>query len=403
MEHTLAMVLVGGRGKRMGILCRVRPKPALPFAGRFRIIDFSLSNCVHSQVRNVAILTDYRRLHMAKYLRRWYLNNPGLGSFRVLEPQAGYYKGTADAVYQNVNYLKESDADAVLILAGDTVYKMDYRRILDFHRSIQADITLGVVEVPIEQAHRYGIVKTNSKDRVIDYIEKPEVPQNNLASMGIYVFNKAFLMERISDYGSASYLMHDLTYNVVPEMVKRDRFFAYRFDGYWRDIGTIEAFYEANMEVISQQAYLSLDGRWPVLTAEHSSPLPANLDTSNVVNSIISPGCVVRGHVENSILSPNVCIEDGATVRNSVLMSNVSVDYHAVVDRCIVDEQVNIGKFCYIGFGGTSLSRYHEITVIGKAAAVPPYTAIGQNCKVLPQVGPSDFITSAVPSGSVVF
>jgi glucose-1-phosphate adenylyltransferase len=403
MAQTLAMVLAGGRGKRMDILCQVRPKPALPFAGRFRVIDFSLSNCIHSQIRDIVVLTDYQRSHMAKYLRNWLQNNPGFSEFRILEPQAGSYKGTADAVYQNLDYLRKANAATVLILAGDHVYKMDYRRMLAFHEQVKADVTVGVIPVPIEEAYRFGIVTIDPEGRVVDFVEKPRYPQSNLVSMGIYVFNKRILSKRLSDDAVLPDSPHDFGYAILPDMVRRgDRVFAYKFNDYWRDIGTAAAYYEANMEIMSQQARFSLDGRWPVLTSERDSPSPGDHDTGNVVNSIVNPSCVVRGRVENSILSADVCIEDEAVVKNSVLMSNVSVGYHSVVDRCILDEQVNIGKFCYIGFGANILSGEWETTILGKAVVVPPYTAIGHNCKVLPHVGPSDFTTSAVPSGSIV-
>jgi glucose-1-phosphate adenylyltransferase len=402
MEQTLAMVLAGGKGKRMDILCQVRPKPALPFAGRFRVIDFSLSNCIHSEIRDIAVLTDYQRENMSKYLRSWYMNNPGLCEFCILEPRAGSYKGTADAVYQNLDYLKEAVADMVLILAGDHVYKMDYRDMLAFHKQMRADVTVGVVPVPIEEAHRFGIVTVDSEGRVIDFMEKPRQPQSNLVSMGIYVFNKRVLGKRLTEDAARADSAHDFGYAVIPAMVGQDRIFAYKFNGYWRDIGTAAAFYEANMEIVSQQERFSSDGRWPILTGEYSSSEPGDIETGSIVKSIISPDCVVRGHVENSILSPGVCIDDEAVVRNSVLMPEASIGYHTVVDRCILDEKVNIDKFCYIGFGGSLLSEDYETTVLGKGTVVPPFTTIGHNCKILPHVTPEDFTASVVPSNSIV-
>lgn len=399
MENTVAMVLAGGRGKRMDILCQVRPKPALPFAGRFRVIDFSLSNCIHSRIQNIAVLTDYQHSHMAGYLRNWHLSNFNPGEFRVLEPQAGSYKGTADAVYQNLNYLKETGTDTVLILAGDHVYKMDYRRMLDFHLRVRADVTVGVIPVPIKEAHRFGIITVGPDGRVVDFVEKPGHPQSNLVSMGIYVFNREVLSERLTEDAGRFDSSHDFGYAILPEVVERDRVFAFRFSDYWRDIGTAAAYYEANMEIMGRQARFSLDGSWPILTAERDT-LPFNLATGNVISSIISPGCVVKGRVENSILSPGVCVEDEAIVRNSVLMSNVSVGYHSVVERCILDEEVKIGKYCHVGFGAPVLDC--EITVLGKGVVVPHYTIVGHNCKVLPHVGAGDFIASMVPSGSIV-
>jgi glucose-1-phosphate adenylyltransferase len=220
--------------------------------------------------------------------------------------------------------------------------------------------------------------------------------------MGIYIFNKQVMCERLAEDAAQADSPHDFGYAILPSMVSQDRVFAYQFKNYWRDIGTAAAYYEANMEIISQQASFSLDGMWPVLTAEHDYLPPKDLNTGNIVNSIISPGCIIKGRVENSILSPGVCIEDEAIVRNSVLMSNVFVGYHSVVEQCVLDERVNIGKFCYIGFGANLPADGRETTVLGKRVIVPSYTAIGHNCKVLPYVDTEDFISSSVPSGLVI-
>ena len=402
MKKALAMILAGGKGKRMDILCRERPKPALPFAGRFRVIDFSLSNCVNSQIQNIAVLTDYQRSHMANYLKSWSLNNPGHDKFQVLEPKAVSYKGTADAVYQNLDFLLEADADLMLILAGDHVYKMDYRRMLAFHDQVKADVTVGVIMVPIEEANRFGIVTVDAGDRVVNFVEKPQYPQSNLVSMGIYVFNKPVMYERLIEDAAKADSPHDFGYAVLPGMVQRDRVFAYKFNDYWRDIGTAAAYYEANMGIMNQKAHFCLDGSWPILTGRNRPKSSEELQIGHVVNSIISPDCIVKGRVENSILSPGVFVDGEAVVRDSILMSSVSVGYHSVVDQCILDERVNIGKFCYIGFGGSLLPRKEDITILGKGAIVPPYTAIGHGCKVLPNVGINDFTTSVLPSGGMV-
>ena len=393
MEEAVAMVLAGGRGKRMDILCQVRPKPALPFGGRFKVFDFSLSNCVHSQIRDIGVLTDYKRSHMAKYLQSWSLNNPGAGEFRVLEPRAGSYKGTADAVYQNLDYLKEANPNKVLILAGDHVYKMDYRQILSFHENAKADVTVGVIPVPIEEAHRFGIVTVDSEGRVVNFVEKPRHPQSNLVSMGVYVFNKGILCERLIEDAAWPDSPHDFGFAIIPGMVRRDRVFAYKFNDYWRDIGNAAAFYEANMEITGQQARFSLDGKWTILSTEY---------TGNVVNCMISPGCVVKGLVENSILSPGVLIESEAVVKDSILMPDVTVGHRSIVYSSILDEQVNIGKYCFIGFKDGPISKGLNITILGKGAVVPPHTVIGRDCKVVPGAEPSDFKRGMIFPGSTV-
>ncbi|MBI4303681.1 MAG: NTP transferase domain-containing protein [Chloroflexi bacterium] len=400
MERAIAMILAGGRGKRMDILCHERPKPALPFAGRFRVIDFSLSNCIHSEVKNIAILTDYQRSSMANYLKGWYSMNRIPESFEILEPKAGSYSGTANAVYQNLDYLREQRADKVLILAGDHIYKMDYRKMLAFHEQVKADVTVGVIPVPIEEAHRFGIVTTDSQHRIVDFTEKPKMPQSNLVSMGIYIFNREILAERLAEDAALPDSPHDFGYAIIPKTTKRDRVFAYKYDGYWQDIGTTKAYFEANIELTYRQPLYSLDGTWPLFTEGNDLPLPKKSQQGTIISSLVSPGCVIKGHVENSILSPGVWVDEKAVVRNSVLLSNAFVGYHSVVDHCILDEGATVGKFCYTGYG-TSLNS-GDITVIGRNVTVPPHTAVGRSCTIFPHIGAADFSTNVVPSGTVM-
>lgn len=402
MSGTLAMVLAGGKGKRMDILCHLRPKPALPFAGRLKVIDFSLSNCIYSEVKDIAVLTDYQRSHMAEYLGRWQLVNANSLDFSVLEPEAGSYRGTADAVYQNLDYLSKRKASTVLVLAGDHVYKLDYRKMLAFHQQVGADVTVGVIPVPFEQAHRFGTVTLGNDGRILEFLEKSPASRSNLASMGIYVFNKDVLSERLTEDADDEISRHDFGYSILPNMVKRDKVFAYGFKGYWQDIGTVEAYYEANMELIRDQPSFSLNGSSPVLTHERLLSTPRIVNEANIRNSLVSPGCVVRGCVENSVLSPRVRVDEGSVVKNSVIMENTSIGYHSLVDRCVLDEEVNVGEYCYIGFGSSLVPGSWDVTILGKGVTVPPRTAIGRNCKILPQVGPEDFATNVVPAGAVI-
>ncbi|MFC2036106.1 glucose-1-phosphate adenylyltransferase family protein [Chloroflexota bacterium] len=402
MQQAIAMILAGGNGKRMGFLCQDRAKPALHFAGTFRIIDFSLSNCMYSQIRDVAVLTSHQRINMAKYLNSWHLNNPGFRGFHILEPEAGFYKGTADAVYKNLDYLMRVNADEVLILAGDHIYSMDYRLMLAFHRQVKADVTIGIIQILPENVPRFGVVTIDPMGKVVDFTEKPRHPQSNMVSMGIYVFNKRVLYKRLIEDAARLDSPHDFGYAILPKMVQQDRVFAYEFRGYWRDIGTVTAFYRANMEILNKEVHSNFNKGWPVLTVEPDSSSSEDFNTGNVVNSIVSPDCVVKGRVENSVLSPGVIIDNEAVVRNSILMSNVYIGYHSVVDHCILDEQVNVGNFCYLGFGEKPISDERDTTILGKGAIVPHYTAIGHNCKVLPNVEPDDFTMSLVPSGNIV-
>ena len=401
MNRIVALILAGGRGKRMDVLCHVRPKPALPFAGRFKVIDFTLSNCVYSEISDLAILTDYQRSYMAKYLREWSITN-AVRTFHILEPKAGSYKGTADAVFQNLAYLNNFNAENVLILSGDHIYKVDYREMLAFHEQAKADVTVGVIRVPIEEAHRFGTVSLGGGGEILEFVEKSRNPKSNLASMGIYVFNRDTLSQRLEEDAIQPDSPHDFGYAILPGMVGRDKVYAYEFTEYWQDIGTPQAYYAANMELISAQPSFSLNTTRTVLTQRLNLPPPSISHKAMVVNSLLSPGCVIKGRVENSILSPGVLVDEQAEIRNSVLMPNVFVGYHSVVDTCIIDEGVNIGKLCYIGFGKSLLLGDGDITVLGKGVNVPSHTAIGRNCTVLPYVGMSSFRGNLIAPGSII-
>ncbi|MBI2851580.1 MAG: NTP transferase domain-containing protein [Chloroflexi bacterium] len=400
MHHVQSVILAGGKGTRMDVLCHFRPKPMLPFAGKFHVIDFTLSNCVYSGVGNIAVLTDYQRSHIANYLGRWATVNFDPASFRILEPQKGSYKGTADAVYQNLDSFY--GADKVLVLAGDHIYKLDYRQMLAFHDSVRADVTVGVVQVPIEEAHRFGTVATEADSRIYDFLEKSPVSQSNLASMGIYIFNRDVLASYVIDDAANHNSRHDFGYSILPRVVKQERTFAYRFDDYWQDIGTMGAYYMANMDIIARQPAFSLNGATPVLTADEDHSQSRIFKQASVRNSIIGAGCVIKGHVENSILSPGVWVEEQAVVRNSVVMYGGFVGYHSIVNSSVLDERVNIGDFCYIGFGSGPASNEPDLTILGKDVKVPPHTAVGRNCRVLPHVGHTDFSARAVPSGATI-
>ena len=397
---TLAVVLAGGKGKRMDILCHIRPKPVLPFAGRFKVIDFSLSNCVYSQINDIAVLTDYQRSQMATYLQKWHQANARSANFRVLEPKVDCYRGTADAAYQNLEYVNKRRGDMVLVLAGDHVYKLDYRKMVDFHQEVKADVTVGIIPVAIDQAHRFGTVTIDDEGRITEFLEKSLKPQSNLASMGIYVFNKDFLNQRLIEDAGDPNSQHDFGYSILPKIVKKDRVYAYRFSGYWQDIGTIEAYYEANMELTGGQPRFSLDGTAPVLTHEQPLSAPCLGKHATIRNSVVSNGCVVRGHVENSILSPGVWVDEQAVVKNSIVMKGTFIGYHSIVDRCVLDESVNVGDYCYVGF--VMIPGDWDITVLGKGVTVPSHTAIGRGCKISPNIGPSDFATSVVSPGAVI-
>lgn len=396
------MILAGGRGRRMDIFCHLRPKSALPIAGRFSVIDFSLSNCVHSQIENVAVLTDYQRSHMANYLKGWSVANGKPYNLDILEPETSSYKGTSDAVFQNLDYLESCEVNTVLILAGDHVYKMDYRKMLAFHEEMKADATVGVVPVLANQAHRFGTVSLNAQGQIEKFKEKARIPLSNLASMGIYIFNKDILTEYLIKDAQRQDSTHDFGYAILSEMVKQARVFAYRFYDYWQDVGTVNAYYLANMDLINQTPSYSLNGNWPILTSGQNGPNPEVIGQGKIENSLISPGCVIKGHVVNSILSPNVQVEEQAVVQDSILMPGTFVGYHSSIDNCIVDESVSIGQFSYVGWGRSLFPRKEGLTIVGAKAAIPPCTAIGCNCTIMPKTLVTDFLQQVVPSNTTV-
>jgi glucose-1-phosphate adenylyltransferase len=383
MRKSVAMIMAGGRGRRMDVLCHARPKPVLPFAGSFKVIDFTLSNCIHSEIDDISMLVDYQRSQMAKYVRQWSLTNT-IDKLHVLEPETGSFYGTADAVYRNISYLDKSGAENILILSGDHIYRMDYREMLAHHERTGADVTVGVIRVPIEEANRFGTVMTGNDGEIIKFVEKSSRPPSNLASMGIYVFNREILAQRLEEDARQPDSPHDFGYSILPGMVGKDKVSAFEFIGYWQDIGTPRAYYNASMELIDATTPVNLNTTRPILTGYRAFP-PAEISRhASVENSLVSPGCVIRGHVENSILSPGVWVDEHAEVRNSVLMENVFVGYRSVVDKCIIDAETNIRKLCHVGTVEASLPGDEDITILRKGIAVPSHTTIDHRGWVLP-------------------
>jgi glucose-1-phosphate adenylyltransferase len=401
-KKEVALILAGGRGKRMDILCDLRPKPALPFAGRFRVIDFSMSNCIHSQITDVAVLVDYQQERMAEYLTKWHAINGRTTNLHILPPRVDSYTGTADAVFQNLDYLEKRGTDTVLILAGDHVYEMDYRKMMAFHDKMKADATVAVVQVPTQETHRFGTVEVDADGRIKEFKEKSSISRSNLASMGIYVFNKDRLASRLREDAAEPGSLHDFGYNILPRIIKTDRVFAYEFKGYWHDIGTVKAYYEANMELLAPRPNLSLNSDWPIINESNTLTIYRAGQKGSIVNSLISPGCVIHGRVENSVLSPGVHVAEQALVRNSVVMADTSIGYHSIVDGCILDEKVNIGNFCYVGFGAGLLPGNAEISVLGRDVTVPDRTAIGRRCSVRTGLGPDAFGARLILAGTIL-
>ena len=404
MKKVLVLILAGGRGERMGLLCHKRAKPVLPYAGNYRVIDFSLSNCLNSHLIDIAIITDYQRTSVSGCLDNglplW--QRAGV-SLKILSPRRGSYKGTADAVFQNFNYIEEQGSDLVVILAGDHVYKMDYRPFLTYHARKRADVTVAVTFVSIEEAHRFGVVTIDERGQIVDFKEKPRLPRSNLVSMGIYVFSKEALLRCLDEDSQNRYSQHDFGQSIIPGMIGRDRVFAYKFNNYWRDIGTVEGYYEASLEMLQERPPISMNGRWPVVSSQ-GEPSPVSVFSSGVLEaSLAGSGCVIRGRVCNSVLSDNVVVAEGALVKDSLILPNCFIGKHCVIDCCILDEGVNIGADCYIGFGpGSLLGGSDDLTLVGAGVCIPPHTIIGRNCRILPGTTHSDFTTSMVSSGSLI-
>ena len=352
------MLLAGGQGSRLYALTRNIAKPAVPYGGKYRIIDFPLSNCINSGIETVGVLTQYQPLELSDYIGSgmpWDLDRSQAG-VHVLPPYqrnkgADWYKGTANAIYQNIAFIERYDPEYVLVLSGDHIYKMDYSKMIEAHKEKNADCTIAVIEVEMEEASRFGILNTNPDGSIYEFDEKPAVPKSNLASMGIYVFNwkkmRKYLIEDENDATSEN----DFGKNVLPAMLNAgERMFAYRFEGYWKDVGTIDSLWEANMDILNPKVPLDLSDReWGIYSRNAGLPPHYIADSAKVQNSSISEGCNVYGEVEFSVLFPGVTVEEGAIVYDSILMPGAHVGKGAKVQYAIVAENVDIGENAVVG------------------------------------------------------
>jgi glucose-1-phosphate adenylyltransferase len=417
----VAMIMAGGAGTRLTVLSEKRAKPSVPFAGKYRIIDFTLSNCVNSDIYNIAVLTQYRPHSLNEHIgigKPWDLDRAS-GGVRLLQPyQVGggeqvWYRGTADAVLQNFDYVKDLRADRVLVLGGDHIYKMDYSKMLRFHDDNRADLTVAVMEVPLEETNRFGIMTVDEDQRITAFHEKPkDRDKGPLASMGIYVFNADVLEQRLRA-GTQEFPDLDFGKHVIPGMIEGHRVFAYRFEGYWVDVGTVDSYWQTSMELLDPGSPLNLyDTTWPVLTRSQERP-PVKLGPqARVHNSLLSNGCVIRGQVERSVLSPGVYVSPGAVVRESVVMNDAWIGPGAVLDRVVVDKEAVVGSGALVGFGSDfdvvnklgPDKLWAGITVVGKGAHIPPNVRVGRNVLVNASRDEDDFaaFNGFVASGETV-
>lgn len=395
MTTAFAMIMGGGASEQLSVLTEVRSEPAAPFGGKFRLIDFPLSNCVNSEIYNVAVLTQYRPRSLNDHIgigKPWDLDRSD-GGVRLLQPYRGgpygdWQRGTADAVRRNLDFVQQQDEEHVLILAGDHIYLMDYRPMLRQHVQTQAELTLAVRRVNLRETHRYGIVTVGADERVLDFQEKPKRTRETLASMGIYIFRKDVLISLLE---SSDFV--EFGYHVLPAMLTGGRgVYAYTFPGYWADVGTVQAYWEAHMSLLTETPALDLyDPEWVIHTrSEERAPVKIG-PNAQVGGNLLANGCRVDGLVERSVLSPGVYVAEGAIVRDSVILSDTLIEAGAKVERCIIDKRVTIGADAKVGDGEDNTPNKERpeaintgLTLVGKGGVVPPGVTLGRNVVVHP-------------------
>ncbi|HWQ61807.1 MAG TPA: glucose-1-phosphate adenylyltransferase [Negativicutes bacterium] len=377
-KECVAMILAGGQGSRLGVLTRTVAKPAVPFGAKYRLIDFTLSNCHNSGIDTIGVLTQYQPFELHNYIgigSPWDLDR-NTGGVHILPPfvraRGGeWYQGTANAIHQNATFIDQFTPRYVVILSGDHIYKMDYARMLAFHKLTEADATIAVIEVPWKEASRFGIMSTDQEGRITEFAEKPKEPQSNLASMGVYVFTwkalRKFLEKDDKDRSSS----HDFGKDVIPAMLgSGQKMMAYAFEGYWRDVGTVESLWEANMDLLSDRPELDLyDPGWRIYSINPAQPPHFVAAGGKVRRVIASVGCRIFGEVENSVLFPGVHVGPGAVVKDSVVMQDAQIGANAIVEQAIIGQEAVIGDGCQIGMAGEA-ARQEEITVIGERARI---------------------------------
>ena len=402
MTRAFAMIMAGGSSEDLSVLTEVRSEPATPFGGKFRLIDFPLSNCVNSNIYNAAVLTQYRPRSLNDHIgigKPWDMDRAS-GGVRLLQPYRGgkygdWQLGTADAVRRNLDYVLMQDEEHVLILAGDHIYLMDYRPMLRQHVENRADLTVAVRRVNPYETHRYGIVSVGAENRIDGFQEKPKRTRGTLASMGIYIFRKETLVEVLSE---TDYI--DFGKDVLPAMLdESESVYAYPFPGYWADVGTVQAYWEANVSLLAEDPALNLYNlEWVVHTrSEERAPCKIG-PGAQVDGNLLSNGCRVDGVVQGSVLSPGVFVAEGATVRDSVILNDAVVEAGAEVDRCIVDKHVIIGADAKVGFGDDNTPNANApeqintgLTLVGKGSVIPPKLTVGRNVVIHANTGAEVF------------
>ena len=395
----LAMLLAGGQGSRLGILTKNIAKPAVPYGGKYRIIDFPLSNCINSGIETVGVLTQYQPLELNDYIGNgsaWDLDRVR-GGVHILSPYqqikgTQWYKGTANAIYQNINFIDRYNPEYVAVLSGDHIYKMDYSKMLAYHKEKNAACTIAMLEVPWEEASRFGLMFVNDDGSISEFEEKPKNPKSNKASMGVYIFTWSVLRKYLIDDENNPSSGNDFGHDVIPAMHNAgERLFAYQFDGYWKDVGTIDSLWEANLDLLNPKVDLDLsDNSWKIYSKSTAAPPHFISDKAAVENSMIAEGCEIDGEVDYSILFSNVTVEKGATVRYSIVMPGTVIRSGALVEYSIVAENAVIDENAHVGNDPASMSNAYDdwgIAVvgekvhIGKNAAVAAKTMVDEDVK----------------------
>ena len=387
-EECVAMLLAGGQGSRLYTLTEKTEKPAVPFGAKYRIIDFTLSNCVNSGIDTVGVLTQYQPLVLNEYIgngQPWDLDRMN-GGVMVLPPYQGsksadWYKGTANAIYQNLNFINRYDPDYVLILSGDHIYKMDYNAMLEYHKKMNSAATIAVINVPLEQASRFGIMNTDENNKIVEFEEKPKEPKSTKASMGIYIFNRSLLAKYLEADENNPESSNDFGKNIIPAMLDAgEPMYAYEFSGYWKDVGTIQSLWEANMDLLGDNPVFNLyDDDWRIYTRSEVRPPHYIGNDAKVINSIVTEGCEVHGIVENSLLFGGVKVARGAYIKNSIIMQDTVVREGASIYYSIVDGDTEVGAGAKIG---NENSDGQKITLIGSNLVIPHGAVVPEGAMV---------------------
>lgn len=411
-KEMIAMLLAGGQGSRLGVLTKKVAKPAVAFGGKYRIIDFPLSNCINSGIDTVGVLTQYQPLRLNTHIGigiPWDLDR-NIGGVTVLPPyekstSSEWYTGTANAIYQNLDYMETYNPEYVLILSGDHIYKMDYEVMLDFHKKNNADITIATMPVPMEEASRFGIVVADDEGRIQKFEEKPENPSSNLASMGIYIFSWKTLKESLltlSEEAGCDFGKHIIPYCHA----KEQRLFAYEYNGYWKDVGTLGSYWEANMELIDIIPEFNLyEEFWRIYTKSDTLPPQYIAADAKIERSIVSEGTTIYGEVYNSVIGAGVEIGKGAVVRDSIIMKEAVIGENCQIDKSIIAENVKVGKNVVLGIGESIQNKYEpkiysfDLVTIGENSVVPDNVKIGKNTAVFGVTEASDYPNGVLESG----